>query len=55
VALGEADTVRARYHLLSTERRIAAPLVSLLVSGGHEIFPGRRTKKASARRGTRDV
>jgi LysR family transcriptional activator of nhaA len=53
--LGDAPSVRHRFHLLSTERRIAAPLVSKLVSGGHEIFPGRRTKKASARRGTRDV
>lgn len=41
VAIGEADTVRERYHLLSTERRIASPLVARLVQHGHELFPSR--------------
>jgi LysR family transcriptional activator of nhaA len=49
--LGEAPSVRQRFHLLSTERRIAQPLVSKLLSGGHAIFPGRRTRMAR----TRDV
>ncbi len=53
--LGEAPSVRQRFHLLSTERRIAQPLVSKLVSGGHEIFPGRRTRKTSTRRAARDM
>lgn len=56
VALGQSETVRERYHLLSTERRIAAPLVSLLVREGHEIFPGRRGRRPQparrARRGS---
>ena len=45
VALGEADTVRERYHLLSTERRIASPLVARLVQHGHELFPGRSGRR----------
>ncbi len=53
--VGEAPSVRQRFHLLSTERKIAAPLVSKLVSGGHEIFPGRRTRRVGARRGGRDA
>lgn len=45
VSLGEADTVRERYHLLTTERRIAAPLISRLVSQSHDLFPGRRRRR----------
>lgn len=45
LVVGEADTVRERYHLLSTERRIEEPLLSRLVSGSHDIFPSRRARK----------
>jgi len=46
VAVGEADAVRERYHLLTTERRIASPLVSLLVDRGHALFPSARARRA---------
>jgi LysR family transcriptional activator of nhaA len=45
VRLGEVDSVRERYHLLTTERRIAAPLISRLVSQSHDLFPGRRRRR----------
>ena len=45
VPLGEADDVRERFHLLSTERRIQSPLLSLLVSGSHDLFPGRAPRR----------
>lgn len=46
VAVGDTDTIRERYHLLTTERRIASPLVGLLVSRGHALFPSRRARRS---------
>ncbi len=48
VPIGETDTIRERYHLLTTERRIASPLVSMLVTRGHTLF---RAAAAEARAG----
>jgi LysR family transcriptional activator of nhaA len=45
VVLSEADSVRERFHLLSTERRIASPLVARLLQHGHELFPSRRRRR----------
>lgn len=47
VAVGETDSIRERYHLLTTERRIAEPLLQLLQNRGHALFAtprGRRSK-----------
>ncbi len=49
--IGQADSIRERYHLLTTERRIAAPLVGQLVTRGHTLFKGTRKRTKPKTRG----
>ena len=44
VVIGEVESIRERYHLLTAQRKIAAPLVGRLITRGHAMFPARRSR-----------